>query len=219
MSVEAESKTQLTTRRQNRRGRRNQEISAVFNFANEPMAGRIPRPPDNQVYRICASGVLQAFHQTSASVEVDNATAFSLASVPSGFGRDFDQYRIDFIECWFAPRVTQQTSASANMGVMASVVDYDNATGTSLAALELFNNVILGSGQLGRYHAWKPHAANAFVRTGGSTANVGNVQSPWLDTATTDIAHFGFKSASTVTDVVYIWDLYYRLHVSFRNSV
>ncbi len=221
MSIEVESKSESLQGR-GRRTRRRDEVSAVFNWANEPMAGRIPRPPDNQIYRICASGVISTFFTSSTTVEVDTGKAFSIndlgaSSITSV--QSFDQYRVDWIEAWLAPRVTNTTTTTANFGALVTAVDYDNATATTFAALQAYGNCVLSSGIAGRYHAFKPHAAQPVVLAAGGTANVGNVATPWLDAVNTGVALYGLKTAITTTDFAYPFDLYVRFHISLRNSI
>jgi len=221
MSQEIESKSE-SLRTRGRRTRRRDEISAVFNWANEPMAGRIPRPPDNQVYRICCSGNTQAFFTSSTSVEVDTGKAFSVndlgaSSITSV--QSFDQYRVDWIEAWLAPRITNTSTTTANLGALVTAVDYDNATSTTFAALQAYGNCVLSSGIAGRYHAFKPHTAQPVVLAAGSTANVGNVATPWLDAVNTGVALYGLKCAISATDFAYPFDLFYRFHISLRNSI
>jgi hypothetical protein len=220
MSVELESKSNSQSR--SRRIRRRDEVTAVYNWANEPMTGRIPRPPDNQVYRICASAAIQGFFTSSTTVEVDTGKGFSINDLTGSSAttvQSFDQYRIDWLECWLAPRVTNTTTTTANFGVLASVVDYDNATSTSLAALEAYGNVFLASGIVGRYHAFKPHAAAPLVLAAGGTANVLNVVSPWVDSVNLGVAHYGLKTAISTTDFAYPFDIFVRFHISLRNSI
>lgn len=216
MSIEAESKSNRGGRRRTRNRR---EISAVFSMQAEPLAGRIPRPPDNQIYRVVSSGHVQNAFSSAVGAETDYGKSFSMNDLTTGAVGNFDQYRIDWIEAWLYARNSNNSTASTNFGILASAVDYDNSAAQTLANLELYQNVLLGSGIIGRYHAWKPHAAVSMGTTAAGVASGGNVESPWLDTANLNLAHFGLKAAITATDQIYVFDLAFRFHISYRNPI
>jgi len=127
----------------------------------------------------------------------------------------FDQYRIIEIEVWIIPRTTNNTVTS-NTGLLATVVDYDDDTvlGTLGAALD-YTNVVVGTGIEGHYRRFKPHAAMAAYS--GAFSAFANVESPWIDAASTGVRHYGLKSVWTATDIAYNSDILVRLHTEWRN--
>jgi hypothetical protein len=125
----------------------------------------------------------------------------------------FDQYRVTALEVWVIPRITTVTSATANSGQVATVIDYDDSTalGSFNSALD-YENVLVGSGVDGHYRKWVPHVA---VTTAGS--GVENARMVWLDAASTGVAHYGIKMVWTQTDVAYESDIFVRYHLEWRN--
>lgn len=127
----------------------------------------------------------------------------------------FDQYRITEIEVWIMPRTTNNTVTS-NTGLFASVVDYDDDTVLSTFATALdYTNVVVGTGIEGHYRRFKPHAAMAAYS--GAFSAYANVESPWIDAASTGVRHYGIKTAWTATDIQYSSDVMVRLHTEWRN--
>jgi len=117
---------------------------------------------------------------------------------------------------WFQPRISATTAASQNVGLFASVIDYDDAASpSSVQALLDYQNVVYASGTVGHYRRFKPHVAVAAYT--GAFTGYSNVTSPWIDAASTTVAHYGVKTGWTVTDTAYSMDILVRLRTSWRN--
>lgn len=128
----------------------------------------------------------------------------------------FDQYRIIEVEVWFHPRVEPTSSTSNSMGLFCTVVDFDDAnTLTTVPQALDYTNAMQTSGSVGHYRRFKPHAAVAAYT--GSFNGYCNVESPWIDAASGTVQHYGVKTAWTITDTPYIYDVTVRLHTQWRN--
>lgn len=125
----------------------------------------------------------------------------------------FDQYRIEQIEAWLEPFQVSQASA---FGDLSTCVDLDDSSNPpNLAAVQAHQGSLTGSGAAGHYHKWRPHVATAAYN--GSFGGFNNVASPWVDSASPNVQHYGFKAAAgPTTGGTFAYVLYARAIVSFR---
>lgn len=181
------------------------------------------RPPffktlkNEQIYEMAH---MVTFTPISSSTLVSVSTAYgpSIAGIGdiSSLTAVFDQYRIVMIEMWFIPRIMGVTAATAQPGLFATVLDFDdnNVLSSFQQALD-YQNVVVSSGAEGHYRKWKPHCAmSAYAGAFGAFANV---ESPWIDAASTSVNHYGCKTEWQATDVVYTMDVVGRFTVQWRN--
>jgi len=204
------------TSSQSSKGREFQGDGKLFNITGLPPMMKPGR--SNTPVKIMQSSVASAFLVSSASVPVLATSSFSVNSLDQvgSLTAVFDQYRITEIEVWLTPRLSSVTSASANVGMLASAIDYDDSgTPSSFTALLDYVNAVISSGVEGHYRRWRPHAAIAAYA--GAFTSYANVESPWIDAVSTGVQHYGLKTAITVTDTVYTFDLFFRLHTEWRN--
>jgi hypothetical protein len=174
--------------------------------------------PDNQVYKLTQNYSVSAALTASASLPTFAAFSFNVNNLDqiTSLSNVFDQYKIDEVETWLVPRLTDQVSASFNNGILCSVIDYDDANSLStVAQAQDYTNCIMSSGLSGHYRAFKPHAAVAAYS--GAFTSYGNVVSPWIDFASPSVQHFGIKYALSQTGGTQAFDLLVRLHISCRN--
>jgi hypothetical protein len=147
------------------------------------------------------------------------ATAFTFQQVIqyNSFVVIFDQYRIDSIECWIYLKEAGNTGATIGLQFY-SVVDYDNAqTPSNLSTLQQYTNVVCTPLTNGHYVKWKPHVANALY-SGSAFTDYGNIPSSWIDSASSDVAHYGIKLGveNTATSALHM-NMIVRYHFSCRN--
>lgn len=173
---------------------------------------------NNQVYKFVQQ-VSIGTNASSTTLNVFTGTFFTLSQIDqvAQLQAVFDQYRIDEIEFWIWPRAgNQNVGASVDQGLLASVVDYDDASSLSSFASALdYSNVCVTSGRDGHYRRFKPHVAVAAYS--GAFTSFANEESPWLDMASPGVQHYGVKTAWTPTDVVYGQSFQARFHLSCRN--
>jgi len=141
--------------------------------------------------------------------------AFSDIQQVSSFQALFDQYRIVEVELWIEPANNTATVATAGPN-WYSVVDYDDAaTPSALAALQQYTNVITTPLNNGHYVRFRPHVAKALY--GGAFTAFGNELSPWIDSASAGVQHYGFKMGCNVTPTVVTFSMMMRYHFQTRN--
>jgi hypothetical protein len=180
---------------------------------------RAPRNVDNKVYRIVRDFTTATWFQTSTTIEVDQAQGFSMTNVPdvSNFSSLFDQYRIALIEAWILPWDSNTAAVGEIPGLLASVVDYDDATSTSYAQLMEYQNVLIGHTTQAHYRKFVPHVAVAAYGSGVFTSFANEV-APWIDMASTGVTHYGLKVACNVgTGTQRSFDLVCRFTIDLRN--
>jgi hypothetical protein len=174
---------------------------------------------DNRPYRVMQMTTQSVFLAQSAAVFTQAVKNFQLSDIDQAtqLAAVFDQYRLARVECWLLPRVTVTTQATGtSMGQVATVVDYDDSnTLTNFASYLDYQNVMVAPGNEGHYRSFTPHVAVAAYS--GTFASFENVTAPWLDCASPNVQHYGFKAGSTVADAAYSIDLDVRYHFEFRN--
>jgi len=196
---------------------KNKEKSLVY-----PMTGVAPRVSHHisglQEIRVQATLLTEDIFNSSVSGPTYDAQYFSLAgSVPnsSSYTSVFDEYRIEMIETWITPAISQATAASANIGQWVSAVDYDDAnTPSSVSMVSDKQNCAASSTLQAHYHKWVPKfAIGAYSGTFVSFASdVG-----WVDCGSPNVQHYGLKIACTITPQVEFFAQVTRITVAFRS--
>jgi len=189
----------------------------LYNSTGRPQRWVVPA--NNAVFRFVQSYETSAFASSSATVTTYTASIFTvnfLDQITSLTGV-FDQYKIEMVEVWLTPRCSVVIdNATANMGTFHTVIDYDdNNLLTTIGQALDYTNVVVSSGSAGHYRRFVPHIAVAAYS--GTFTSFANETAPWIDAASPSVAHYGMKTAWTVTDIVYSYDLQVRLHSAWRN--
>lgn len=141
---------------------------------------------------------------------------FALSSLPQygEFTSLFDAYKITGVKLRFIPRVTENSTATANFGTFMYTPDYDDTT-TPTSQDELLQRQ---STRI-RYSVSKPF--NLFIKPRpGINVPGGFGQAPysmWQDTSSPSIFYYGFKWAWVNTTVVQTMDLYVTYYLKFKN--
>jgi hypothetical protein len=171
----------------------------------------------NSIHTILQNYSYPSFFSTSTSNPTYGSVAPNLALIDQYVSliAVFDQYRIVDVEMWLTP----QTSAdvSARQGLLYSVLDYDDSTAlASTAAYTDYDTCVISPQSNGHYRHFAPHVANALYAPSTFTS-FGNVVSPWIDTSSYSVAHYGVKFAATAsTTGPQVYDLRLRMKIQFR---
>jgi hypothetical protein len=181
------------------------------------------RFPDNKEFKyIQTAESLGALTQSNVGfVGIAFSTSSSAINQFSSFSAIFDQYKLEMVELWIIPRHPnpESASATANYGLLYSVVDYDDSTTlTSSTLYEQYENCAVCSTINGQYRKYIPHMAIASY--GGAFTQYANVPFDWIDCSSTGTIGYGVKLGVSTCDVAgdaNVFDLVYRVHVSFRN--
>jgi len=172
--------------------------------------------PSNQSFRISQSIEVVGILTTSATIPTFASQAFAISQLDqvTSLSSVFDQYKIDEIEVWIAPA---GITTGTNLGLLTSVVDYDDVGTLSTVAQALdYTNALTTTGFQGHYRRWKPHVATAAYS--GAFTSFANEVSPWLDFASPGVQHFGLKLAAQPTVGSTIpYNMIARFHVQMRN--
>jgi hypothetical protein len=185
--------------------------------AQPPPELNFQRPQDNVVHKFSFWQDLGTLFSTSASVPTSSGMNFQLTNCPnaSTLVALFDQYRIARLEVWIQP---QSTNNGGHAGMLYSAVDYDASASLTVTAISQLSNVVVGpASTIGHYHNFVPHVAVAAYS--GAFSSFANETSPWIDTASSTVQHYGvIISAGVTTDVIPI-DGQVRYHLEFRNTI
>jgi hypothetical protein len=179
-----------------------------------PLAATI----NNRSYSVIqTSATVNTLTSSSVSVTYGNFSyTLSLIDQVNSFTAVFDQYRIRMVELTFYPRVTVESLNTVNTGLLATVIDYDDASNlTSFAAALDYENCLVGRGLDPQKRTFIPHVAMAAYS--GAFTSFANVGDQWIDCASTGVVHYGAKTAWTITDVAYTMDAVSRVWLEFRN--
>jgi hypothetical protein len=171
----------------------------------------------NNVYSCIQTGNMSTVSSSaSANVYASFYVTLSQLDQYASLVAVFDQYRICAVEITFRPRISQESSNSANTGSFATVIDVDDAASlTSFAQAEDYQTCLIGRGFESQVRTFVPHAAVALYT--GSFSGYGNVSSPWIDTSSSTVQHYGVKAAWTATDSIYVMDYTTRFYLQFKN--
>jgi len=150
-----------------------------------------------------------------ATSTITNATASSQFSLSNFLGSTaltsvFDQYKFEQVEVWLEPTAAQGSTVFANL---ITAVDLDDAS-VPTAAISDRQGALQGYGGAGRYHKWVPHMAVAVYS--GTFTSFANERAGWIDSASPNVQHYGFKSFAVSTPVIVKYDLTVRAVISFR---
>jgi hypothetical protein len=194
--------------------RTNTGVERLWNALAQPIPMRTSAHIDNVPYKVIQETYNTGVMTTSTTIATFGAIYNTLSQLDqvSTLQSLFDQYRIVEIEHWLIPELPSAT----NVGEVASVNDYDDATPlTSFGSALDYQNVLVGSTRDGHYRRFKPHCAVAAYS--GAFTSYGNVASPWIDCTSPTVQHYGMKLAATVTTVAINFNLVTRFHLEFRN--
>jgi hypothetical protein len=181
------------------------------------------RFPDNAPYKFIQTSETLATLTQSNSAFVGYAVLYTSSNINqfSSFSAVFDQYKITQFELWVLPRHTNPLSVSStgNVGLLYSLVDYDDAaTPTGAAYCEQYSNCVVSPSYEGHYRRAVPHIAVA--NYAGTFTGYTNMPCPWIDCSTTACQFYCMKigvSQCDATSDEQIYDLITRVHVEFRN--
>jgi len=158
-----------------------------------------------------------SFLTTSTTVPHFVATSFQINQfdLEPEYLALFDQYKIDIIELWLEPNIPANTGVA--WGELATCIDLDDATiPTTVNSVAGHPGALVGQGSQGRYHKFIPHIAVAAYN--GSFGGFLNSAPCWIDSASSNVQHFGFKVAAGATGAAVVsYNLTIRAQVSFKN--
>lgn len=204
--------------RQNKSPKTKVPIRKLWSILAQPWPySMVARPQDNAIHYFVQQVDLGTLYTTSTSVAVGTGLSFALSSVPNSgsFTSLFDQYKIIKIELWLSAPV----NGSGTAGNFFSAIDYDAANSLTLTQIQQYSNVLTSPITNGHYHAFTPHVAVAAY--GGATFSAySNVTSPWIDSNSPSVPHFGLTSVSEPTPSgTFSINVTARFHLQFRNVI
>jgi hypothetical protein len=224
-AVSVTSPLRITLRKKKGKKKSKTEVHRAGDFRNDAQFVVEPKFPmrgsfDNQPYNLIQTlnGITTTISSSNLG-SVFGSANFSLGQVDqnASLGNVFDQYRIVMIEATFMPAVSQESTAAANLGIFYSCIDYDDSTNlTTIGQITDFQNCVAHPGYQGMRRTFRPHAAVAAYS--GAFTSFANEESPWLDSASGSIQHYGLKWAwSATTTNSNQMSLVVRAWFQFRN--
>jgi len=167
----------------------------------------------NKPYRMTQMVAAANLFTSSTTIPTFSSVNFVLSALDNvtSFTNLFDQYMIELIEVWI------EGSATTNQGAqLYSVIDLDDSAAlTTIAAATDYANCMVSEGNEFHYRRWVPHVAVAVYS--GAFTSFGNEQSMWIDSASSNVQHYGLKTACSTTGSATTYFYRYRLHLAFRN--
>jgi len=181
-----------------------------------------PRALRNQI--IWVQGKTQAQLTISNSAPTEHNLSFQFADCTDlvGLAAFFDQYCLYSVTVNVSPDYEGAGSTLYTFGSVATAIDYDNVTNLGNLALVLaYSSCVvqeLTSGQsLQRYI--KPCVSPALYTSAAAFSGYG-VSRMWVDSATTNVPHYGFRSffvSNTVNGLSVTYDVNYV--IGLRNNI
>jgi hypothetical protein len=174
---------------------------------------------DNVVHRVRQTADLGNFITSSAGGEVDGSQSFQVSLIPgiTSWLAVFDQYKIELIEIWATLSCSSGQALIDNFR-WYSVVDYDDSNNITIAAAQQYSNCTDCGRNEAVFRRFRPHMSMA-VGTVGGVQSSGNIPSTWVDSARTDVNHFGVKYAVGATSTTVVLAQRVRFHLAFRNNI
>jgi hypothetical protein len=175
---------------------------------------------DNVIYNVWQTVELGTQTTSSSGADVPGNNVLSIASVPgiSSWLAVFDQYKIAELEAWLT------LSCSSGQGIVDNfrfynVVDYDDGNNITAIQAQQYSNCVDAGRNEAVYRRWRPHCQAGILNNSSGIAGSMNIPSPFIDSARTDIPHFGLKWVLTATSTTVVMALRYRVHLQFRNNI
>jgi len=152
----------------------------------------------------------------SATIETDGALSMNLSSLPdaSSLAALFDTYRFVAVKMTFQPTVGQINSAVQSP--IYTVLDYDDASATSISALVQYDTLKVAPGNVYFERVWSPRASNALYS--GAFTSFGQVADQWIDTASPGVLQYGIKWGIPLSADAPIWQTVVHTIVQFKNT-
>jgi hypothetical protein len=197
---------------------RSSKLDRVFNYSG----GGIPLIAPlkgTSVFRVQQSKLIEAFIVTSTSVTVTQYYHSLLTDIANyaNYGAVFDQYKIEKVEFWTMPRISDNSSVSVNYGLIASVIDYDDSsTLSSIANATAYDSCLISPCFDGHFRSYCPRIAIANF-AGAASPGYSN-ESSWIDCGSSTVQHYGLKFITTVCSNAVNIDAMIRLTIAFRST-
>lgn len=195
-------------------------------FGRKPPSWQLVQHPPKQIRNqmIWIQGKFQQQITISNSVPTESNFSFQFQQLTDlvGLAAFFDQYCIYSVTANITPDFEGAGSTLYTFGTCATAIDYDNVTSLgAFAALESYSSCVvfeMSSGQsITRY--LKPCVAPALYTSGAAFSGYG-VQRLWLDSSTTNVPHYGFRTyfiSNTVSGLSCTAD--FNMIVGLRNNI
>lgn len=181
-----------------------------------------PRDLTSQIFWV--RGKRQAVITVSNTVPTEMNFPFAFSDLPNlvGVASYFDQYSIYSVVCNVTCDFEGAGSTLYSFGTCVTAIDYDNVNNLgSLASIESYGSAVtqeFSTGQsIQRYV--KPCVAPALYTSGATFSGYG-VQRQWIDSASTGVPHYGFRTffvSNTVSGLSATADFSYV--IGLRNNI
>jgi len=207
---------------------RNQPVLAVQKQIRDELRQQVimmaPREPDVNTMHVskrqtCVlTSVYDSVTVVTGSAAIQQyGLSFSLSQFGNavGFTSVFDQYRCLQLQAVFLPLVPVQNGAGA---IIYTVIDYDDANTITISQADAYASEMIV--QAGTYfeRTWTPHVADALYSGSAFTA-YGNRTSPWIDSGSSNVQHYGLKIIVTsVGSVINLYQLKISAVWQFRSQ-
>lgn len=156
----------------------------------------------------------------STTTDTFGAFVFNLGDVPSfsEFSSLYDQYQITGVKLWFVPRLTEVTGTTTTTGNFWYWPDFDDATlVTSMAQVFQIQGVKFRQANGRPFSIFLRPKPIDGVYTGTGTFRASAPRTAWIDTASTDIPHFGIKWGLTIGSYINGLDVYGKYYLKFKG--
>jgi hypothetical protein len=166
---------------------------------------------------MCQSYEALSAFSSSSSLNQFLSYTFSFGAIDqsASLANVFDQYRITEVEFWLMPRILGVLTTSYG-GILSTVIDLDDSTVlTQPNQAGDYSSCVTTESSQGHYRRFVPHAAIAAYS--GAFSSFANQPSPWCDTSSPSVVHYGIKATLTVHSTQVIYDINTRLHLEFRS--
>jgi hypothetical protein len=200
-----------------RKSKKNGETSIAFGLSTK-VPGIARHISGKQMIRVQATLQDPDAYNTSTTVPTYYAQYFTLGQLANAtaYTALFDEYMIEEVEVWAYPNAVSTLAASTQRGQWSTAVDYDDAnTPSTVSTVSDKQNSLTTSIDECHYHKFKPRfAVGTYSGTFASFAS----QTGWVDCASPNVQHYGFKSAVSATaGGIQFVSIVVRMTIAFRS--
>lgn len=160
----------------------------------------IGRLSEGSTYKFKRTLLYQVISPTMAPLATFGGMAFRFSDMPNfaEFTVLYDQYKITGVKLMFIPQMTDNTSATQNVGTFMYFYDYDDSSSAGLSLDTFYQKMNLKMRQAANRPFklfFRPKAGIAGVQSVSGNQVASLPRSTWLDCASPDAFYYGLKWA------------------------
>lgn len=218
-------------KRRGRRKRRSSSVEAVKWYGSRSPSSSLsisrPIAKNSTGYLKVKQKVAAQFTITNGTAETGESFVFRLSDLIQApeFTRLFDSYRINGVKITMAPLTNSSITVNPSYKMLMAIDLDDDTTPTANSLLQRANvkirTVTSGGSNPQVFSAFlRPRYLTQLYETGTTTGYGQGARKQWLDTADSQIPHYGFKvvwDTDPTLNYDVVWQFYFTYYIEFKS--